>query len=95
MGLNRYAAKRDLNEREIIDTLVAVGCTVQQLSIKGCPDLLVGVNDPNTGIPKNYLMEIKGEKGKLTPDEETWIAAWQGSVFIVRTPEQALTIIGR
>lgn len=95
MGLKHYAARRDLNERPIIDALKAAGCTVQQLSIKGCPDLLVGCRDFDTGLRVNYLMEVKGEKGKLTPDELAWIEAWNGQVHIVRSPEQALKIIGR
>jgi hypothetical protein len=95
MGLHSFNAKRDLNERPIIDALRASGATVQQLSIKGCPDLLVGFTDPETGEPTNYLMEIKGEKGKLTSDEEAWIDKWKGQVFVVYTVEQALEIIGR
>jgi len=95
MGLKRYAAKRDLGERAIIDALEAAGCTVQQLSIKGVPDLLVGCNHWETGLRTNYLMEVKGDKGKLTKDELEWIEAWRGQVHIVRSVEQALKIIGR
>lgn len=95
MGLHRFAAKRDLNESGIISALRLAGASVEQLSKKGVPDLLVGFIDPETNEPKNYLMEIKGEKGKLTPDEETWIASWRGQVFVVYTVEQALEIIGR
>lgn len=95
MGLHRYAAKRDNNESEIIQALRAAGCTVQQLSIKGCPDLLVGFIDPDTQEPKNYLFEIKGPKGKLTPDEESWINGWSGMVFVIYSIEDALEAIGR
>jgi len=88
MSINRRAAKRDKNEREIIDSLVSVGATVEQISKKGVADLLVGYDS------KNYLMEVKGPKGKLTKDEEQWFSKWNGNVQIVRTPEEALLIIG-
>lgn len=88
MALKRYAAKRDKNEGDIITTLRAVGATVQQISIKGCPDLLVGYHD------QNFLLEVKGAKGKLTDDEQTWIDAWNGKVHIVRTEKEALQAIG-
>jgi hypothetical protein len=62
---------------------------------KGVPDLLVGYIDPFTGKRTNALMEVKDKKGKLTPDEETWITAWEGSVHIVRSIEEAFEVIGR
>lgn len=89
MAVNRRAAKRDANEKPIIEALRAAGATVEQLSKKGVPDLLVGFQG------HTFLMEIKGEKGKLTPDEDTWIAAWRGQVHIVRSVEEALEVIGR
>ena len=95
MSLKRYAAKRDKNEREIIDALMAAGCTVQQLSLKGVPDLLVGYTDPDTGAPTNALMEVKAPGGKLTPDEHEWLEWWQGQVFVVYSITEALEAIGR
>lgn len=95
MSIRRIAAKRDRNEMEIIQTLLAVGCSVQQLSAKGVPDLLVGFNDPTTGEPVNVLMEVKSKGGKLTPDESEWIAAWKGQVFVVYSAEEALEAVGR
>ncbi len=89
MSINRRAAKRDANEPEIIKALRAAGATVEQLSEKGVPDLLVGF------MGSTYLMEVKTPKGKLTPDQTTWIDLWQGQVHIVRTVEEALRIIGR
>ena len=88
MSLRRYAAKRDSNEREIIDALVAAGASVQQLSLKGAPDLLVGFRG------ETYLMEVKTAKGKLTPDEQDWLNAWQGQATVVRTIEDAFVVIG-
>lgn len=89
MNVKRIAAKRDLVEPEIITALRAVGATVQPLSAKGCPDLLVGYK----GV--NYLLEVKTGKAKLTEDEQTWHILWQGQVTIVRSVEDALAIIGR
>lgn len=89
MGVNRRAAKRDSNERPIIDALHAAGCSVQQLSVKGVPDLLVGFQG------HNYLMEVKDKTGKLTPDETIWIGHWDGQVRIVRSIEDALKVINR
>jgi hypothetical protein len=80
----------DNNQQEIIDALRAVGATVQPLNaVKcGCPDLLVGYRG------KNYLMEVKTERGILTNFEIEWIDTWKADVWIVRNPEQALRVIG-
>ena len=80
--------KRDLNEGDIKKALIAVGAAIVPLSIKGVPDLLVGFR----GI--NYLLEIKGDDGKLTDDEFTFFEIWEGQCCVVRTPEEALKAIG-
>lgn len=87
MSLKRYAAKRDSNEREIIDALKRIGAEVIELSAKGVPDILVGFRG------KNYLFEIKSDKGKLTPDQVKFHQIWTGQVEIIRTVDEALTII--
>lgn len=89
MTLRRTAARRDSNEPEIVQALLASGCTVVRLSAKGCPDLLVGFH----GI--NYLIEVKEVKGNLTYDQIEFHETWGGQVAIVRTIEQALEVIGR
>lgn len=92
-----FAKRRDKNEPGIVKALVAVGCVVQPLNGTGVPDLLVGF------AGRTFLFEVKGplnSKGKpgshvLTPDQETWFAAWQGKPpIIVRSPEDALAAIG-
>lgn len=88
MSIHRQAAKRDTNEREIVATLTQVGATVQKLSAKGCPDLLVGFKG------QNFLMEIKTTKGKLTPDEAVWHDNWRGHVAIIRSSDEALELLG-
>ena len=96
MSLRRYAAKRDKVEAEVISALLLAGCTVEQLSKKGVPDLLVGFNDPfNNGLPTNILMEVKSDGGKLTPDQQEWISNWQGQVYVVYSIEEALQAVGR
>lgn len=85
----RRAAKRDDNEAAIIAALMAVGCSVTQLSGTDIPDLLVGYKG-NT-----YLLEAKQRLGKLTSGQETWHRSWRGGPLgIVRTPQAALDAIG-
>ena len=86
----RRAAKVDVNQREIVNGLRRLGCTVQILSAvgHGCPDILAG------HLGANFLFEIKTEKGKLTPDELAWRENWLGQVHIVRTLDEALDVVG-
>ncbi len=79
----------DNNQAAIVNTLRALGCTVQHLHEvgKGCPDLLAG------WAGRNYLIEVKSEKGKLTKAEQEWHDHWLGQVYIIRTPEQAIELI--
>lgn len=94
MAINRYAARRDGNEAEIIEALRAVGATVVQLSDTGYPDLLVGYADPETGEQCNYLIEVKAENGKLTPPQFEFFETWEGQCDVARTVQEALKIIG-
>ena len=92
----RTAARTDKNHAEVVAALRKVGASVQSLASigKGCPDLLVGYH----GIL--YLMEIKDgtnvpSKQLLTDDQKKWHEAWTGSpVYVVRSIEQALKILG-
>ena len=92
----RTAAKVDKNQAEVVAALRKVGASVQSLASigKGCPDLLVGYHG------NLYLMEIKdGSKMPsqqlLTDDQKKWHEAWTGSpVYVVRSIEQALKILG-
>ena len=79
------APRRDVSEKGIVLALTALGCSVQPLSGKGVPDLLVGIRG------MNILLECKapsGPKGgtsgrNLTPDQETWFASWHGASPVV------------
>lgn len=90
----RKAAKTDRNQAEVVDALRQVGASVQSLAAtgKGCPDLLVGYR----GI--NYLMEVKdGDKvpsaRELTIDQKHWHSLWRGSVYVVKSVDEALKIL--
>jgi Holliday junction resolvase len=89
MSLKRRAARRDLNEREVIEALKAVGASVVQISETGAPDLLIGFRQ------QTFLAEVKSPKGKLTDDQLKWHKAWEGrQVSVIRTVEEALQLIG-
>ncbi len=80
----------DATQREIVAALRKAGASVQSLANqgKGVPDLLVGIHG------KNFLFEVKTEKGVLTPDQDKWFIAWRGWAQVVRTAEDALYVCG-
>lgn len=82
--------KVDANQNPIVRALEQCGATVQDLSAvgEGCPDLAVGFGG------KVYLLEIKADKGRLTPSQQLWHERWKGHKAIVRTVEEALAVIG-
>jgi len=88
MGIPPRAARRDENEPEIVEMLRRLNASVQPLSIKGIPDLLVGYDHVN------YLIEVKTAKGKLTPDQIDIHSTWKGQIGIARTVQEALAILG-
>jgi hypothetical protein len=77
MALHRRNAKRDANEREIIDALVSYGFSVEQISKRGCGDLLLGRGG------RTRVVEVKGKRGALTADQERWWEEWRGNRRIV------------
>ena len=90
----RTAARVDANQAEIVDALREIGCSVQILSAvgKGCPDLLVGYH----GV--NYPIEVKdGDKSpskrRLTHDELVWHDEWNGTVYVVKSVEEAISVV--
>lgn len=89
MSVRRRAARRDMNERDIITALESVGAVVWQVSEKGVPDLVVGYEGAT------FLLEVKMPKKWLTQDQKDVHAAWKGGqIFVVETPAQALRAIG-
>ena len=82
-----YTRRRvDKNHTEIVNTLKGIGCSVLSLADKGhgVPDLLVGFK------AQNYLVEVKGEKGKLTEDQETFFQSWKGAVQVFRDVDDVI-----
>jgi hypothetical protein len=79
----------DGNHGEIVQALRDIGATVQSLASigKGCPDILVGYHS------KNFLFEIKSEKGFLTPSEKSWFVKWQGQWELITSSEEAIKIV--
>lgn len=87
--MNYRRDTRDANESRIIKWLVSAGATVEKLPPgNGRPDLLVGFRG------RNYLLEVKTEKGRIRPEQESWHSAWNGDVHVVRTPQEAIAAIG-
>ena len=94
------AAKRDDNERAIIDALRAAGCRVQQLTQgDGVPDLLVGMQPSTDKDARWVLLEVKdGDKPmsaqRLTPAQERWHEQFRHlPVFVVRSVDEAIEVI--
>lgn len=83
-------ARVDANHGEIVDALRKVGVSVQSLASigHGCPDIVCAKGS------MTWMVEIKGAKGKLTPDQIKFIGAWRGTVHIVRTVNDALQLVG-
>lgn len=82
----KYAYHRlDANHQAIRDALEQAGASVDPR----CPaDLLVGFRG------RNYLLEVKTSKGKLRASQETFRAGWRGHYAVVRSVEEALTVVG-
>lgn len=90
----RKHGRIDRNHVEIVGALRQVGAFVQSLASigNGCPDLLVAYHG------RTFLVEVKADKGKLTPDEAAWIAECERiggvSVYLIRSAEDALRTVG-
>jgi hypothetical protein len=91
------AARRDGNEREVIEALERCGWLVQPLSAPGVPDLLVC-----SPLGELQLIEVKDSaqppsKRRLTPEQAAWHQRWmvQGApVHVVKSATEALQAIG-
>jgi len=86
-GNARLNAKRDGNERLIIETLEARGFCVTQINGKGVPELLVG----SLRGDRIWLVEVKQPKATLNPAQKKWRENWTGPKPItLRSVEDAL-----
>lgn len=86
----RRAAKRDLNERAIIDTWEAMGAYVESVSGPGLADTLVHHRG------NLFRAEVKGAKRGLTKKQvENFRKAFTAgaSTYVIRTPEDAQILL--
>jgi hypothetical protein len=86
----RRAAKVDANQDQIVSALRAAGASVQSLAPigRGCPDLLVAFRRAM------FLLEVKDGKGKTNEIQKRWHIEWSADVHVVRSPDEALRVIG-
>ena len=79
----RRAAKVDGNHHEIVDEFRRLGCSVVSLAAVGggVPDLLVGYGG------RNFLVEVKLPKGKVSELQKEWYYNWKGYATVVRSVE--------
>lgn len=90
MSLNRFDARRDANEKPIVDTLLANGFDVYRLNKP--VDLLVWrVN----GV-SYLLLEVKTATGRTTDEQDDFLRRTVGLPRgVVRTAEEALELARR
>jgi hypothetical protein len=91
-----YARRVDLNQSPIVETLRWAGARVKVCSDlgKGHPDLMVWWNDA-AGAEQFAYAEVKSLTGKLTPAQRCWIEETGFTVAILRTVQEALSLVGR
>ena len=89
----RRAARRDANERRVIDALRACGAYVKQINDEGLADLLIFYRG------HTLIFEVKdGNKPPsaraLTPAEQKFHDEWPGkNLYIVTSEHDALDIL--
>lgn len=76
--------RKDGPHKAVVEALRAAGCAV---CVGGPLDLIVSRAD------RTWLLEVKSERGKLTPAQEKFLKAWRGRWAIVRTPEEAIAAV--
>lgn len=83
----RRAARVDMNHGEIVRAFEKLGALVLSLAPmgRGVPDLLVSISN------RLRLVEVKGPKGKLTPDQIEFTKRWP--VDVVRTVSDVEAIV--
>lgn len=88
----RWDARRDANEPEIVAALERVGARVRRLSAPGIPDLLVGYRQDI------FLLEVKNRNTshpKIQQQQEVFIEEWSDfRVYVVWNVDEALRAIG-
>jgi Holliday junction resolvase len=88
----RLRPRVDANQKSIAAALMKMGASVFSLASQGsgCPDLLCGWRGTT------YLVEVKAEKGKFTPDQEDFYDRWRGGPIVcLRSVGEAVDFFGR
>ncbi|CAB4123418.1 hypothetical protein UFOVP42_63 [uncultured Caudovirales phage] len=89
--MNKYAKRVDANQLQIKHTLIALGCSVLDLSSvgRGCPDLLVGYKG------NSVLVEIKSStKASFTEPQVKFMQEWRGgAVSRIDSVDAAIRLI--
>jgi hypothetical protein len=82
--MSYHVRKVDLNQREVVRGLRALGYTVRHCHTvgHGFPDLVIGK------FERNLLVEVKRPGERLTADEREFFDEWKGSVIIGTNVEQ-------
>ena len=82
----RRAARVDATQREIVQALRDIGCTVY--IIKEPVDLMVGYRS------RTLCLEVKTPGAwKLTPQQQLFFATFRGEAYIVVNVDQALEAV--
>lgn len=82
----RHAARTDANQAAIVSALRAAGASVWNIKLP--VDLLVGV------AGRTALVEVKTDKGKHTPLQQSFMADWRGgTVATIRDVDAALRLV--
>ena len=89
-GREMRRARVDQNHGEVVEALRAAGAVVTSTASigNGFPDLIAAKGE------RVWMIEVKGPKGKLTPDQVKFIEGWPGVVHIIRSKDEALTLVG-
>ena len=85
MSINRYSARTDATQAEVVKALRAIGASVYYVKLP--LDLLVC----HRGI--TMLVEVKEEGGRLTQAQEAFLETWPGRVHVVRGPLEAVAAV--
>ena len=85
MSLSRRNAKRDENEREVIVALETCGASVEQLSGRDIPDLLVGFQGRDYTVEVKHPKTPKSKAKRLERSEgqAEWAKRWRGAKSVV------------
>jgi hypothetical protein len=90
MSRNKYAAKVDANQAQIVKALRQMGMLVEctHAAAGGFPDLVIGWQG------RTYQVEVKCGSN-LTPAQVRYHAKWAGYVTIIENVEQAAALVSK